>query len=114
VALAQAEKSTWTCADLVKYLGRVLPWSGRDPAQAAALLEDLADRALGSEFEPVLCLEVPELTAGPGISAASVDAQIRQARHQRRRPAPAPRGIRRARDGSLLLCEDRSLSRRAG
>ena len=43
-----------------KYLGRVLPRTGRDPAQAAALLEDLADRALRSEFEPVLCLEAPE------------------------------------------------------
>ena len=60
VALAQQEKSTWTRADLVKYLGRVLPRTGRDPAAAAALLEDLADRALRSEFEPVLCLEAPE------------------------------------------------------
>ena len=60
VALAQQEKSTWTRADLVKYLGRVLPRTGRDPAQAAALLEDLADRALRSEFEPVVCLEAPE------------------------------------------------------
>ena len=31
-----------------------------DPAAAAALLEDLADRALRSEFEPVTCLEAPE------------------------------------------------------
>jgi hypothetical protein len=60
VALAQQEKSTWTRADLVKYLGRVLPRSGRDPAVAAALLEGLADRALRSEFEPVACLEAPE------------------------------------------------------
>ncbi len=60
VALAQQEKSTWTRADLVKYLGRVLPRTGRNPAQAAALLEDLADRALRSQFEPVLCLEAPE------------------------------------------------------
>ena len=60
VALAQQEKSTWTRPDLVKYLGRVLPRTGRDPVQAAALLEDLADRALRSEFEPVLCLEAPE------------------------------------------------------
>ena len=60
VALAQQEKSTWTRADLIKYLGRVLPRSGRDPAAAAALLEDLADRALRSEFEPVACLEAPE------------------------------------------------------
>ena len=60
VALAQQEKSTWTRADLIKYLGRVLPRSGMDPAVAAALLEDLADRALASEFEPVACLEAPE------------------------------------------------------
>jgi hypothetical protein len=65
VALAQQEKSTWTRADLVKYLGRVLPRTGRDPAQAAALLEDLADRALRSEFEPVLCLEAPEPAEAP-------------------------------------------------
>ena len=60
VALAQQEKSAWTRADLIKYLGRVLPRTGRDPAAAAALLEDLADRALRSEFEPVACLEAPE------------------------------------------------------
>jgi conjugative relaxase-like TrwC/TraI family protein len=65
VALAQQEKSTWTRADLVKYLGRVLPRTGRAPAQAAALLEDLADRALRSEFEPVLCLEAPESAEVP-------------------------------------------------
>ena len=65
VALAQQEKSAWTRADLVKYLGRVLPRSGRDPAAAAALLEDLADRALASEFEPVACLQAPEPAAVP-------------------------------------------------
>ena len=60
VALAQQEKSTWTRADVIKYLGRVLPRTGLDPAAAAALLENLADRALRSEFEPVTCLEAPE------------------------------------------------------
>jgi AAA domain/TrwC relaxase len=60
VALAQQDKSAWTRADLVKYLGRVLPRTGRDPAAAAALLEDLADRVLASEFAPVACLEAPE------------------------------------------------------
>ena len=33
LALAQQEKSTWTRADLVKYLGRVLPRTGRDPGR---------------------------------------------------------------------------------
>ena len=60
MALAQQEKSTWTRADLIKYLGRVLPRSGQNPAAAAQVLEELADRALRSEFEPVLCLEAPE------------------------------------------------------
>jgi hypothetical protein len=60
LALAQQEKSAWTRADLVKYLGRVLPRSGRDPAGAAVLLEELADRVLRSEFGPVLYLEAPE------------------------------------------------------
>jgi conjugative relaxase-like TrwC/TraI family protein len=65
VALAQEEKSTWTRADLVKYLGRVLPRTGRGPAQVRELLENLADRALRSEFGPVCCLEAPELTEVP-------------------------------------------------
>jgi hypothetical protein len=65
VALAQQEKSAWTRADLIKYLGRVLPRSGMAPAAAAALLEELADRALRSEFEPVACLEAPEPAAAP-------------------------------------------------
>jgi len=60
VALAQREKSTWTRADVIKYLGRVLPRCGMDSAAAAALLEDVADRALQSEFEAVACLEAPE------------------------------------------------------
>ena len=60
VALAQQEKSTWTRADVIKYLGRALPRSGMNPAAAATLLEHLADRALRSEFEPVVCLEAPE------------------------------------------------------
>ena len=65
IALAQQEKSAWTRADVIKYLGRVLPRSGMDPAAAAALLEDLADRALASEFEPVACLEAPEAVEVP-------------------------------------------------
>jgi hypothetical protein len=50
LALALQDKSTWTRTDLIKYLGRVLPRTGTDPAAAAALLEDVADRTLRSEF----------------------------------------------------------------
>jgi conjugative relaxase-like TrwC/TraI family protein len=66
VALAQQDKSSWTRADLIKYLGRVLPRSGMDPAAAAALLEEVADRALASEFAPVASLEAPEPIQVPG------------------------------------------------
>ena len=65
VALAQQDKSTFTRADVIKYLGRVLPRTGMDPAAAAALLEQVADRALASEFEPVACLEAPEPAEAP-------------------------------------------------
>ena len=70
VALAQQDESAWTRADLIKYLGRVLPRTGMDPP-AAALLEEVADRALASEFEPVACLEAPE--------PAEVPADLRRA-----------------------------------
>jgi hypothetical protein len=65
IALAQQEKSALTRADVIKYLGRVLPRSGMDPAATAALLENLADRALRSEFGPVVCLEAPEAVEVP-------------------------------------------------
>jgi hypothetical protein len=65
LALAQQDKSAWTRADVIKHLGRVLPRTGMNPAAAAAMLENLADRALASEFEPVVCLEAPELAEVP-------------------------------------------------
>jgi hypothetical protein len=102
VALAQQEKSTWTRADLVKYLGRVLPRTGRDPAEAAALLEELADRALRSEFDPVLCLEAPEVAEVPrGLLRA--DGRSVYQRH---------RGIRYATRAQLSM-EDRMVARAA-
>jgi hypothetical protein len=66
LGLAQQEKSAWTRADLVKYLGRVLPRAGRDPEAAARLLEETADRILRSEFEQVLCLEAADPVDLPG------------------------------------------------
>ena len=65
LALAQQDKSAWTRADVIKHLGRVLPRAGMNPAAAAVLLEDLADRALASDFEPATCLEAPELADIP-------------------------------------------------
>ena len=80
VALAQQDKSAWTRADVIKYLGRVLPRTGRDPAAAAALLENLADRALASEFEPVTCLEAPEPAEVPA-SVLRADGRSVYRRH---------------------------------
>src|SRR5690242_11591353 len=99
VALAQQEKSTWTRADVIKYLGRVLPRTGMDPAAAAALLEDLADRALRSEFEPVTCLEAPEPTEVPG-SLLRADGRSVYQRHG---------GIRYATRAQLVM-EERMLT----
>jgi hypothetical protein len=80
IALAQQEKSTWTRADVIKYLGRVLPRTGMDPAAATALLEDLADRALASAFEPVACLEAPEPVRVP-VSLLRADGRSVYQRH---------------------------------
>jgi hypothetical protein len=65
IALAQQDNSTWARADLIKYLSRVLPRTGMEPADAAALLEDLAGRAVSSQFEHVVCLEAPEAVEVP-------------------------------------------------
>ena len=102
VALAQQEKSTWTRADVIKYLGRVLPRSGLDPAAAAALLEDLADRALRSEFEPVTCLEAPEPAEVPR-SLLRADGRSVYQRHG---------GIRYATRAQLVM-EERMLAQAA-
>ena len=104
VALAQQEKSTWTRADLIKYLGRVLPRSGRDPAAAAALLEELADRALASEFEPVACLQAPE-PAGVPRSLLRADGRSIYQRHG---------GVRYATHAQLSLEERMVAQARAG
>ena len=100
VALAQQDKSAWTRADLLKYLGRVLPRTGRDPAAAAALLQDLADRALASEFEPVTCLEAPELAEVPA-SLRRTDGRSVYQRHG---------GIRYATRAQLVM-EERMLAK---
>jgi hypothetical protein len=103
VALAQREKSTWTRADLIKYLGRVLTRSGLEPSAAAALLEDLADRALRSEFEPVLCLEAPEAVQAPR-SLLRADGRSVYQRHG---------GVRYATRAQLAM-EDRMLAQARG
>jgi ATP-dependent exoDNAse (exonuclease V) alpha subunit len=85
---------------LIKYLGRVLPRSGREPRAAAALLEDLAERALHSEFEPVLCLEAAEAVEVPD-SLLRADGRSVYQRHG---------GVRYATRAQLEM-EDRMLAR---
>ena len=104
VALAQQEKSDWTRADVIKYLGRVLPRSGLDPAAAAALLEDLADRALRLEFEPVACLEAPAPAEVPA-SLLRADGRSIYQRHG---------GVRYATHAQLSLEERMVAQARAG
>ena len=121
VALAQQEKSAWTRADVIKYLGRVLPRTGLDPAAAAALLEDLADRALRLGVRAGHLPGGARAGRGPGQLAARRRAQrlpaarrhpVRHARaaghgrthgragERERRAAPDPRASRaRARRG---------------
>ena len=65
LALAHQESSTFTRADLVKHLGRVLTRTGADPAEALRLVEELADRALSCEFGDVACLAAPEVVRVP-------------------------------------------------
>jgi TrwC relaxase/AAA domain len=65
LALAHQERSSFTRADLIKHLGRVLPRTGMQPARAAGLLEELADRVLRCEFEDVASLEAPEAVQVP-------------------------------------------------
>ena len=65
VAAAQQEKASWTRADLIAHLGRMMPRVAGDPAAEAALLEQLADRVLAQEFGSLECLEAPDVVAVP-------------------------------------------------
>jgi conjugative relaxase-like TrwC/TraI family protein len=66
--LAQGERSSWTRADLIRHLGRVMPSSflRLEPAAAVALLDSAADLALSGEAgEAVRCLEAPRFLPAP-------------------------------------------------
>ncbi len=60
LALVQQGRSTWTRADVIKHLGRVVPRAGRNPDKAARLLEELADAAVAGAFGQVVYLDAPE------------------------------------------------------
>jgi len=77
---AAAEKASWTRADLLSHVGRMLPRTGGDPQQRAALAEQITDRALAGEFAPVACLEAPALLDLPPELTRS-DGQSVYTRH---------------------------------
>lgn len=64
-AACAREKSSWTRADLLTHVGRMMPRTGADPAAMVRLAEETTDRALAGEFGDVVCLEAPELVAAP-------------------------------------------------
>jgi AAA domain len=67
VALArvQASRAAWTRAELMRQVKASVPAEqlGTDPDVAVSLVNELTDRALTGEFEPVQCLEAPEVVA---------------------------------------------------
>ena len=67
LARCQAQHSTFTRYQVIHELGAVMPAEVRDlgPERMLPLLEGLADRVLAGEFEPVACLETPELVPVP-------------------------------------------------
>jgi conjugative relaxase-like TrwC/TraI family protein len=89
VALAQQDKSTWTRADVIKYLGRVVPRTGRDPAAAAALLEDLGRPGAGLGVRAGPVPGCPRASAGAAQPAPRGRAQ--RVPTARRRPLRHPR-----------------------
>jgi hypothetical protein len=77
LVLVQGKQSTWTRADLMKQLALVLPVETRrlPPAEAVALLDDLADSALAGAVEQVSCLEAPEWPPVPAYLRRSLDGR---------------------------------------
>jgi AAA domain len=74
------EDSKWTRADLIANLGRVMPRRPAEPGGQAALVEEVADRALAGEFGPVACLEAPEPVPVP-VSLRRADGRSVYQRH---------------------------------
>ncbi len=63
----QRRRPKWSRYDLLRELGAVMPPEARrmPPRRAVALLHELTERILAGEYEPVVCLEAPELADVP-------------------------------------------------
>ena len=75
LAVVQQSSATWTRAQLMRAIGSALPGGGADPAAAVELLERLTDRALASEFEPVISMEAPQWPAVPEYLRRGIDGR---------------------------------------
>ncbi len=77
LARVQAQLATWTRADLMKQVGLAMPPEARNlgPAGAVALVQELTDRALAGEFEPVAELTRPEFPATPDYLRRELDGR---------------------------------------
>jgi hypothetical protein len=77
LARVQAQHSTWTHADLMKHIGLALPAQAGtlDPAAAVGLVQELTDRAIAGEFQPVAELARPEFPATPGYLRRELDGR---------------------------------------
>ena len=89
VALAQQEKSTWTRADVIKHLGRVLPRSGTRPGRGR--------RAAGGPGRPGAAVGVRAGHLPGGTRAGGSSAQLAARGRAQRLPAARRHPVRHAR-----------------
>jgi conjugative relaxase-like TrwC/TraI family protein len=75
LAVVQASHATWTRADLMRHIGNAMPSGDSLPEAAVILLNQLTDRALGSEFEQVVPMDAPEWPALPGHLRREIDGR---------------------------------------
>jgi TrwC relaxase/AAA domain len=77
LARVQAQQATWTRADLMKQIGLAMPAGSRSlsPAEAVVLVQELTDRAISGEFEPVAELTRPEFPATPDYLRRELDGR---------------------------------------
>jgi conjugative relaxase-like TrwC/TraI family protein len=71
----QAQRSTWTRADLIKHIGACLPTTGLAPRDALVLLRGMTDDAVSGFNDDVVPLEVPEFPRLPDYLRRELDGR---------------------------------------